>query len=264
MRRSHTLLVAGGLFLVLGNLAHHTPPANAAKKWCRVVENEVECFDVVLTPKPKKKAKPKTTAPTVPLVTAPPAATPISQFPFYRGRDGRCFRQDPDGPGMIPAPCPAPTEPDQGAQFDLAWYLNFARDQAKPPAPTINIAPGFAIPGLKAFLETGGDNTYASSANWVDGPVGWNCTIATSAINWGDGEVTKFNRSDTGPYPDGDVHHIYDEPGYVTVTVQEAWLCNVDIPSPTPLTGAPTIIVNGPPAVIADFEIRELQAVITG
>jgi hypothetical protein len=91
------------------------------------------------------------------------------------------------------------------------------------PAPSLWIAPGEAITGLPAYLEIGGDRERI----YRFGPeeaLGYTITIevpSTYTVDWGDGTVERGITSPGGPYPHGDVRHVYqlvDADNVVTVT----------------------------------------------
>lgn len=95
---------------------------------------------------------------------------------------------------------------------------------ASPPPPTpLEIAPGKALTGLRAYLVIGGDNPYVETH---DTPLG-TLTFRMEpryVIDWGDG-ATDNTRSQGLPYPGGagEITHTYTEVGSVTVTVTAYW-----------------------------------------
>jgi hypothetical protein len=112
----------------------------------------------------------------------------------------------------------APVTLSPGAAAQQVW-----RDQVKLPPPEPRIAPGKAITGLAAFLEIGGPRTRTQTFNVF----GYDLTITATAssydVDWGDGSWSRNLTSSGGPWPNGDVRHVFTTQGTYTVRVLERW-----------------------------------------
>lgn len=89
--------------------------------------------------------------------------------------------------------------------------------------PDPAIAPGRAITGLRSYLDIRGPTGFHGRIT-VTAPA---LTIDVNAsaqyrVDWGDGTIETF-ASAGGPYPDGDVTHVYTTSGDYTVTVTPVW-----------------------------------------
>ena len=129
------------------------------------------------------------------------------------------------------------------------------------PVPRPSIPPGYAITGKPAYLVTGGvvrPNAYIDTTPL--GPLVVHAT-GTYFVDWGDGTSPAWSgpyQSEGLPYPDGNIAHTYDNVGTVTVTLRERWTATWSLgPEAGTLGGLATV------ATIADFPIRQLQAIIT-
>lgn len=119
-------------------------------------------------------------------------------------------------------PCPRAPRPLREVARELArefW------DERELPSPTLRAAPGWAITGKSVYLEILGDRERTIE---VDNPIGPDVVIhATSeyVIDWGDPYDRKVTRtrSPGGPWPHGDVTHVYTDVGTVTIAVTQRW-----------------------------------------
>lgn len=98
-------------------------------------------------------------------------------------------------------------------------------DVRRLPSPTLAVTPDYAITGKTVYLRIG--NPRATTFD-VDNPLGPAVHInATSRyrIDWGDGTPPTTTTSQGGPWPHGDVTHVYDHavPRGVTITVTQLW-----------------------------------------
>jgi hypothetical protein len=126
---------------------------------------------------------------------------------------------------MTQVPCPGTTAPPppSASLIAQAWV-----DSANLPSPTLYIAPGHAVTGLTAYLEITAHSPW--TATFSD-PIRNDTIIASCAdtafdIDWGDGTRTSTT-STGGPYPDGDVTHVYqDASPALTMSVTEHWSCS--------------------------------------
>ena len=111
-----------------------------------------------------------------------------------------------------------PTTLSPGAAAQMVW-----RDQMKLPPPQPYIAPGKAITGLRAFLEIRGPRTATQSFNVFGYALTINATATSYDVDWGDGSWSRGLTSSGGPWPHGDVRHVYTTQGTYTVRVLERW-----------------------------------------
>lgn len=93
---------------------------------------------------------------------------------------------------------------------------------ASPPPPTpLAVSPGKALAGLRAYLEIGGE---VPATETLATPIGSLTFTMTPryVVSWGDGETTSTS-SQGGPYPSGDITHVYRDAGDTTITVDAYW-----------------------------------------
>lgn len=119
----------------------------------------------------------------------------------------------PCAPGAAAAAPPTPGE--IARQF---W------DVRQLSSPTLAVTPDYAITGKPVYLRIGGP---PSATFHVDNPLGPAVDIAATSryiVDWGDGSPPTTTTSQGGPWPDGDVTHVYDRSSKaVTITVTQAW-----------------------------------------
>ena len=126
------------------------------------------------------------------------------------------------------------------------------------PRPSLRVQPGYAVTGLTAYLEIGTPSPWTVS---IADPVRHD-TITISCghnlfdVTWGDGTPTMTTSSTGGPYPDGDVTHVYEEasPSY-TLSVTEHWTCHWSAP-----LGAAGTLTGLRSVGELQLEVREIQA----
>jgi len=124
------------------------------------------------------------------------------------------------------------------------------------PEPRPRIAPGHAITGLRAYLETGSATTHRfDPIRTVLGPLSISAT-STYTVDWGDGTTTGPHETSGGAYPDGDITHVYQRTATVDVTVTQHWTAQWSLAGQS---GTVTGLVSS--GTIEDFRIREVQAV---
>ena len=125
------------------------------------------------------------------------------------------------------------------------------------PRPRPHIAPGWAITGLRAFLETNGQLTFEHSA---DTPIGGLVIRATARyyVDWGDGERTGPYSFEGRPWPDGRIVHEYIWTGEKDVVLTARWDATWQLAGRSGDLRDRDIT-----ARIDDFPVRELQAVVT-
>ena len=123
--------------------------------------------------------------------------------------------------GEFPPCAAAPGAPAPPSPADIAREFWDVRHLSNPvPAVT----PDYAITGKTVYLRIGG----APSATFhVDNPLGPAVDITASSryiVDWGDGSPPTTTTSQGGPWPHGDLTHVYDRAApAVTITVTQAW-----------------------------------------
>lgn len=127
------------------------------------------------------------------------------------------------------------------------------------PVPALDIQPDFAITGKAVYLEITGARAWTRT---IDNPVGDDVVItATSdySIDWGDPtyDYPDVTTSQGGPYPDGDVTHVYtDRTPRTEIRVTQRWKATWRAGSATGTLDQLTTQANPLP-----LEVREIQAV---
>lgn len=155
-------------------------------------------------------------------------------------------------------PCPqqprAPGEPapvETRAMVAARYWENIPL-----PKPRPSIAPGRAITGKMAYLETKGEIAHTYTNGTVFGPL----TIVAKGsyrVDWGDGTTTGPHSLEGKPWPDGQITHDYINIGAYDVVVTEKWTAawSLDGESGIPRTLQTT-------GTIDDFPVEQIQAVI--
>jgi hypothetical protein len=105
--------------------------------------------------------------------------------------------------------------------IDPAMVQQMITSQLPLPAPSIE--PGRAITGLRSYLDVGAPTTFSDRIDGDVLPVRVEISgTAQYRVDWGDGTVLTYPSSG-GPYPDGDITHVYTDAGDYTVTVTPLW-----------------------------------------
>ena len=121
-------------------------------------------------------------------------------------------------PADTPAPPAAPNPGDLARDF---W------DVRHLPSPSPKTVPDDAIVGKRVYLQIGGP---PSTTFDVPNPLGTTITIAATSryvVDWGDGSPPTTTTSQGGPWPDGDVTHVYDTATpAATIRVTQQWSAN--------------------------------------
>lgn len=122
--------------------------------------------------------------------------------------------QLPECPRTTPAAAP-PSPGDVARDF---W------DVRRLPTPTLEVVPDYAVSGKRVYLTIQG----AATAEFhVPNPLGGDVAIAATSrytVDWGDGSPPTTTTSQGGPWPDGDVTHVYDVAGRsATIRVTQTW-----------------------------------------
>lgn len=170
----------------------------------------------------------------------------------------------PEDPSLGPCPPPelgegaAPPDPGIAAEYAVISFWT-----SRPvPVLTPEIDPGWAITGLRAYLETGPTSATRAQLRAAT-PVGTAVLEAHAQIvvDWGDGTPVETYATTGGAYPDGPISHVYSDTGTVTVTVSQTW-------------GGTWRVVDGPAAGIGgalpglplqssiELPVEEVQAVL--
>ena len=124
------------------------------------------------------------------------------------------------------------------------------------PKPQPVIAPGRAITGKLAYLETRGEvaRTYTNATAF--GPLE---IIAKGAytVSWGDGETTGPHAFEGKAWPDGRITHDYLHVGTFDIVVTERWTATWRLGGESGVLR--TLQTTGR---IDDFPVEQIQAVI--
>jgi hypothetical protein len=119
--------------------------------------------------------------------------------------------------------CPpgAPTAPAPPSPGELArdfW------DVRHLPSPTLEVVPAYAVVGKPVYLTIKGPPT---ADFHVPNPIGADISIAATSryvVDWGDGSPPTTTTSQGGPWPHGDLTHVYDgDLTTATITVTQQW-----------------------------------------
>jgi hypothetical protein len=129
-------------------------------------------------------------------------------------------------------------------------------EQVALPAPKPVIAPGRAITGKLAYLETNGKVSQLYTSTSVFGPMTLRAH-GTYTVDWGDGTTTGPYSSEGGAWPDGKITHQYTKVGAYNVAVTENWTADwtLDGESGTLRTLRSSGSIN-------NFPVEQIQAVI--
>jgi hypothetical protein len=176
-----------------------------------------------------------------------PADTPLPQVPW-----------DPNtaiasAAGVPILPCP-PTA--QAARASAAAMAVRAWDEVSLPAPQPRIAPGRAITGKWAYLETRNQTQFEFRKDTPVGPLEIQAT-GQYTVDWGDGEKSWPSSVEGKPWPDGEIRHVYIDVGRYDVVVTERWTATWQI---GPWSGRLTELRTT--GRIDAFPVEQIQAVI--
>lgn len=156
-------------------------------------------------------------------------------------------------------PCPErPRAPGQPAPVETREMVAARIWERIPlPRPQPFIAPGRAITGKLAYLETRGEITHTYRSDTIFGPLE---IIATGyyIVDWGDGADTEHN-VEGRPWPDGQITHDYLDVGSYDIVVTEKWNATWRLDGDGDRLR--TLQTTGR---IDDFPVEQIQAVITG
>lgn len=172
-----------------------------------------------------------------------PAGTP--ELPAGNGRDtGNLLDNPPDCPAAAGAPGALP------AQLAARYW-----EEVPLPSPQPAIAPGWAISGKLAYLETRGERTHTY---YNDTPLGRLEIVATGTyeVDWGDGTAPQSYDVDGAPWPEGQITHDYQWAGTYNVVVTEHWTATWHLGG-----GSGNLRRLRTEGSIDNFEVRQIQAV---
>ena len=152
-----------------------------------------------------------------------------------------------------------PRCPRQASRADAEQAARSFLTTLPLPKPRPYIAPGYALTGKLAYLETRADERQEHSTTTPFGPLHVVVTRTAYEVDWGDG-----SGADKGPFPfpgepwpNGRITHTYTRAGRYDVRVTEHWQADWTL---GPVSGTITGLRSAP-ATIAGFEARQLQAV---
>lgn len=149
-----------------------------------------------------------------------------------------------------------PPQPGEEAVIDPRVLALQGWEEVVLPKPEPYIAPGWAITGKYAYLETRGQLRHTFTK---DTPIGPLRIISTGRyfVDWGDGEKTGPHTVEGGPWPDGQIIHTYIDVGLYDVVVTEEWTATWSLgPAGGSLSGQRTI------GRIDDFRVEQIQVVV--
>lgn len=124
------------------------------------------------------------------------------------------------------------------------------------PKPQPTIAPGRAITGKLAYLETRGETAHTYTNDTVFGPLRI-VAKGSYTINWGDGETSGPHDFEGKPWPDGQIKHDYLKIGAYDIVVTEKWTATWSLDGESGVLR--TLQTTGR---IDDFPVEQIQAVI--
>lgn len=157
-------------------------------------------------------------------------------------------------------PCPEqPRAPGQAATPVVETPSMIARrywERIPLPRPQPAIAPGRAITGKLAYLETRGEISHTYTNDTVFGPL---VIVARGSykVDWGDGTTTGPHGVEGKPWPNGEITHDYIDIGAYDVVVTENWTATWSLDGQSGVLR--TLQTTGR---IDDFPVEQLQAVI--
>jgi hypothetical protein len=144
--------------------------------------------------------------------------------------------------------------PDEGLPAEMVLETI----EAQLPLPEPQIAPGWALTGMPAYLEVGAPATFSATVDGATLPVTVEFdATATYRVEWGDGHVSE-HASSGGPWPEGDIVHTYADAVGRTVVVTPIWSVTA--------TGAGQTFTFPEVALVSselELPVREMQSVRT-
>ncbi len=130
--------------------------------------------------------------------------------------------------------------------------------QIVPPGPDPWIAPGYALTGKRAFVETRAPTSTPRSYGTPLGPLGVTLRATTIAVDWGDGTGADEGpfESPAKPWPDGEATHTFTVIGNYDVVVTQVWDAEWHLAGQAGIVPGLTSIGR-----LDGFEAQQLQAV---
>ncbi len=155
-------------------------------------------------------------------------------------------------PAVAAAP-PPPPPPAAGAVIVAASRVTLQRQL---PAPRLVVEPGYAVTGLAAYLEIHTPDDLAFTFAGFRNAVFVTCRWTSFDVDWGDGSPAVDVTSVGGPYPSGDVTHVYQQAAVADdLHVTENWSC----PWRDEIGGAGVVVLQSDSHL--PLEVREIQTV---
>jgi len=190
--------------------------------------------------------------------TVPGAARPGAGRPSAGGAPP-AIRSCAGGSTLIPclpaagAAPPPPRPPEAGAVIIAAARVTLQRDL---PEPQLVVQPGYAVTGLEAYLEIHTPDDLGFTFAGFKNAVFVTCRWTSFDVDWGDGSPAADVTSVGGPYPTGDVTHVYQQASAADdLHVTENWSC----PWRDEIGGAGIVLLQSDSHL--PLEIREIQTV---
>ncbi len=150
---------------------------------------------------------------------------------------------------------PCPEQPSQ-VQESPAQIAARYWEEIPLPKPAPHIAPGWAITGKLAYLETNGQLRHVYTNSTAVGAL--EITAAGAYyVDWGDGETTGPYSLEGRPWPDGQITHEYQWAGTYNIVVTERWTATWRLGGQSG-----TLRELRTAGRIDDFPVRQIQAVI--
>lgn len=156
----------------------------------------------------------------------------------------------PAAPGAVPAPAVDPAV--VAAEMATAFWHEVALAHPRP-----FVAPGWAITGKQAFLETRMPLAQRFAKETPLGPLRIT-SAATITVDWGDGTRTVAARTAGAPWPHGDLTHTWTTRGEVDVAVRAAWSARWSLGA---FAGTLDRVTTS--ATLEDLPVREVQGLRT-
>jgi hypothetical protein len=126
-------------------------------------------------------------------------------------------------PQAGPAAPAAPPPPQPGASIVSGATLTLQRQL---PQPSLTVQPGYAVTGLRAYLQIGTPDNRPFTFQGFENAVSMLCSWTSFDVAWGDGTVDNGVSSTGGPWPNGDVTHVYQQASpQDDLMVTEHWSC---------------------------------------
>lgn len=157
-----------------------------------------------------------------------------------------CPRQ-PQAPGQ-----PVLNEPAETPSMIARRYW----EEVPLPHPQPRIAPGRAITGKLAYLETRGFTSRTYTNDTIVGPLRIDAT-GSYTVAWGDGATSGPFSFEGEPWPGGAITHEYIAVGFYDVVVTQHWTARWSLGGQSGVLR--TLQTSGS---ITDFPVQQIQAVI--